>query len=373
MSTGDVVDATRALALLDLLDRELVRIALRSVLIKHEPDLAVFDRAFDLVFAPGAALPEQPDAGAAVDAATAPADGRRPRRPTSAPRPRPATSTRCARSRPGPWRCSATTTASDGASSYRIMRALDVANMLSAAMRRLRDEGELSEFELSLRRHEIARALEAFRRALADEIAKRRLAAPGDDDDQALPIGAARPARAARCRAPSWPSCGARCSRWPASSRRASGAVAGHGRRAASILRRTFRRSLQSGGIPIDPALRRPAPAPARRRRAVRHLGLGRRVRPVHVHARARDPRRARRGAQLRLRRRRRRHDRDLRRPPTSTCPVQRCSSAAASSGSTGTATTAPCSASSADRVPRRRRRPAHDGARHGRRPQQLP
>ena len=62
--------------------------------------------------------------------------------------------------------------ASDGAITYRILRALDVANMLSAAMRRLRDEGELSEFELAVRRHEIARALEAFRRALADELAR---------------------------------------------------------------------------------------------------------------------------------------------------------------------------------------------------------
>ena len=63
VATGDLIDATRALMLLDLLDRELVRSALRAVMISREPDLAVFDRAFDLVFAPGASLPEQDPGG----------------------------------------------------------------------------------------------------------------------------------------------------------------------------------------------------------------------------------------------------------------------------------------------------------------------
>ena len=190
VATGDLIDATRALMLLDLLDRELVRSALRSVMISREPDLAVFDRAFDLVFAPGAALPEQPDAGPAFDRRRRIRRRPPPSPPTSAPRPRAATATRCEPSPPGRWRCTAATTPSDRLVIHRIMRAIDLANMLSAVMRRLRSEGDLSEFELSLRRHEIARALEEFRRALADEIAKSRLAAAGDGDDQALPVGA---------------------------------------------------------------------------------------------------------------------------------------------------------------------------------------
>ena len=50
VSTGDVVDAGRALSLLDLSDRELLRVGLRAVLVKHETDLAAFDRVFDVVF-----------------------------------------------------------------------------------------------------------------------------------------------------------------------------------------------------------------------------------------------------------------------------------------------------------------------------------
>ena len=149
--------------------------------------------------------------------------------------------------------------ASDRLVIHRIMRAIDLANMLSAVMRRLRSEGELSEFELSLRRHEIARALEEFRRALADEIAKSRLAAPGDGDDQELPIGALdRPvlslssAELAELRRTLQPLA------------RQLAARIGRRRRPRSTgrldPRRTFRRSLQTGGIPIDPALRRTHP-----------------------------------------------------------------------------------------------------------------
>ena len=149
--------------------------------------------------------------------------------------------------------------ASDRLVIHRIMRAIDLANMLSAVMRRLRAEGDLSEFELSLRRHEIARALEEFRRALADEIAKSRLAAPGDGDDQALPVGAldrpvlslssAELAELRRMLQPLARQLAARIGR-----RRRP--------RATGRLdpRRTFRRSLQTGGIPIDPALRRTHP-----------------------------------------------------------------------------------------------------------------
>ncbi len=183
VATGDVIDATRALTLLDLLDRELVRSALRAVMISREPDLAVFDRAFDLVFAQGVVPPDQPDSSPAV--------GEAPDRPTAA-----ALSAdvgaAAARGDADAMRALAARAvalyggddAADRLVIHRIMRALDLANMLSAVMRRLRAEGDLSEFELSLRRHEIARALEEFRRALADEIAKNRLASARDAGDQ---------------------------------------------------------------------------------------------------------------------------------------------------------------------------------------------
>ena len=140
------------------------------------------------------------------------------------------------------------------------MRALDLANMLSAVMRRLRTEGELSEFELSLRRHEIARALEEFRRALADEIAKSRLAArrrgwrPGTTRRcrSTRPVLSLSSAELAELRRTLQPLA------------RQLAARVGRRRRPRSTgrldPRRTFRRSLQTGGIPIDPALRRTHP-----------------------------------------------------------------------------------------------------------------
>ncbi len=259
VSTGDVVDAGRALAVLDLGDRQVVRVGLRAVLIKHETDLAAFDRAFDLVFADGAELPGGERAGAlqqaaavgpvaapqlSVDVAAAAAGGDLEAMRTLAAR---------------AVAMFAGDEASDGAITYRVLRALDVANMLSAAMRRLRDEGELSEFELAVRRHEIARALEAFRRALAEELARlgdrRRRAV----DDVPSRLGAADAPLVALSAAELRD---LRRALQPLT--RQLAARVGRRRRATATgrvdVRRTMRRSLQSGGIPIDPVLRRRHP-----------------------------------------------------------------------------------------------------------------
>jgi uncharacterized protein with von Willebrand factor type A (vWA) domain len=256
VATGDLIDAGRALMLLDLGERELVRSALRAVMITREPDLVLFDRAFDLVFSatepspPAGAVGEQPVAAhdqptpaglaAAVGdaAATGDADAIR------------ALAARAVAMYGGD-------DASDRVVVHRIMRAIDIANMLSAVMRRLRRDGGLTEFELSLRRHEVARALEEFRRALAEEIAKRRLASAGDDHE--LPVGALdRPvlelstSEIAELRRTLQPLA------------RQLAARIGRRRRPRSTgrldPRRTFRRSLETGGIPIDPALRRRHP-----------------------------------------------------------------------------------------------------------------
>ena len=50
VSTGELIDAGRALGYLDVLERDTLRVALRSVMVKHELDLPVFDAAFELVF-----------------------------------------------------------------------------------------------------------------------------------------------------------------------------------------------------------------------------------------------------------------------------------------------------------------------------------
>ena len=233
VATGDLIDATRALMLLDLLDRELVRSALRSVMISREPDLAVFDRAFDLVFAPGAVMPDQHGVEVGAEIATD--------RPTAVALSNDVGAA-AARGDSDAMRALAARAvamyggddAGDRLVIHRIMRALDLANMLSAVMRRLRAEGDLSEFELSLRRHEIARALEEFRRALADEIAKGRLAGSAGRASRNCP-SARWTGRCSPCRAPNWPNCAGRCSRSPASWPPGWADAAGRARRAASI------------------------------------------------------------------------------------------------------------------------------------------
>ncbi len=52
IGSGEVIDALNALTLLDLSDRRSVRAALQATLVKRPGERAVFDRAFDLFFAP---------------------------------------------------------------------------------------------------------------------------------------------------------------------------------------------------------------------------------------------------------------------------------------------------------------------------------
>ena len=55
IGSGEVIDALNALTLLDLTDREAVRAALKATLVKRPGEQQVFDKAFDIFFAP----PEQ--------------------------------------------------------------------------------------------------------------------------------------------------------------------------------------------------------------------------------------------------------------------------------------------------------------------------
>ncbi|MCL6448933.1 MAG: VWA domain-containing protein [Armatimonadetes bacterium] len=58
VSVAETMDAYRALAWIDLLDRRQVRAALQALLIKNPSDRPVFDRAFDLFFLSGEAKEE---------------------------------------------------------------------------------------------------------------------------------------------------------------------------------------------------------------------------------------------------------------------------------------------------------------------------
>ena len=294
-------------------DRQVVRVGLRAVLIKHETDLAAFDRAFDLVFADGAELPGDDRAGAPERAATV--------GPMAAPQLALDVSTAAAGGDLEAMRALAVRAvamfagdeASDGAITYRVLRALDVANMLSAAMRRLRDEGELSEFELGRapprdrpRPRGVpprvgggagppGRPAPSRRRRRAGSAGRRRRTARRPQRGRA-----ARPAAGAAAAHPT--AGGAGRATAPCDGHRPCGRAA-HDAAVVAV-----------GRHPDRPGAAPAAPAPSRRRRALRRVGFGRRVRPVHVHARPRPPRRARQRAQLRLRGGCRRDDRRVRR-----------------------------------------------------------
>ncbi len=51
--TSELSDAARALALIDVMDREQFRLALKATLVKKQRDARIFDLAFDKFFAPG--------------------------------------------------------------------------------------------------------------------------------------------------------------------------------------------------------------------------------------------------------------------------------------------------------------------------------
>ncbi len=52
IGSGEVIDALNALSAVDVIDKNLFKTALRSVLVKRKGERAVFDRTFDLFFAP---------------------------------------------------------------------------------------------------------------------------------------------------------------------------------------------------------------------------------------------------------------------------------------------------------------------------------
>lgn len=270
VSTGELIDAGGALGHLDLLELDTVRAALRSVMVKREPDLPVFDAAFELVFSPAGARSGYVDdlapAAPPVAIAGAPAPsvrvGEQELRADLARAAGAGDETSM-----GVLAARAVDLYGGGGGSDRqqlhlILRTLDVANLLAAAMRTLRGDDEHDRLELAVRRHEIARALEHFRRALAAELARRRRAGSETGAGDELVPRPVSPADRALLSLSTDDLAELRRTIQPLA--RQLAARIGRRRRSHTIgrldLRRTVRTSLQTGGIPLDPALRRRHP-----------------------------------------------------------------------------------------------------------------
>ncbi len=145
---------------------------------------------------------------------------------------------------------------------YRVLRRLDVDGMLDRLLAELRAERELSSLEERLLREEIELRVERFREELRSEIRRRLVSDRGPEavartlrrplveDADLVHATRAELAEVERIVHPLARKLGTRL----AQRRR-------QGRTGRLDVRRTIRRSLSSGGVPIDPRFRRPRPS----------------------------------------------------------------------------------------------------------------
>ncbi len=267
ISMVEVLDATAALSQLDLADRPVLRAGLGAALVKRPEDHPVFQLAFDHCFP------------------VTPPDER-----TRRPMPAAAPDLQATDLPPGPMAPSTdllnallaalqdddadamaalaiqavdrhagigTVEGSERYFLYRVLRALDVANLLAAAMRAARaDDPDATALELRLRRDEHSRRIEEFRRLLAQEIRRRlRQLPPAGGDPAWLPR---QLADLDVLRASTTDLREMRSAVRPLARKLASRVAQRRRRRNRGRLdmRRTVRHSLTTGGVPMDPAFR---------------------------------------------------------------------------------------------------------------------
>jgi hypothetical protein len=255
IALSELLDAAGAVRHVDLADREQLRTALRATLVKHAHELARFDAAFDRSF------PARPVRGAGEPAASP---------------------DRAAAAGPGPGVGAALgervhTAVEAGTEQelrvlaeeavarhagfeqgarteryhvYRVLRAVELAHLLHVALRRARERGD------DLSRAEVAARIEALRRLITEEV-RARLAAEPPGPDPAVPVSPfdvelarATASQLAEVRAAVRPL----ARRLAARLRRRRQSV----RSGVVDMKRTARRSVATGGVPLDVAFRRP-------------------------------------------------------------------------------------------------------------------
>ncbi|MEU8618962.1 VWA domain-containing protein [Streptomyces sp. NPDC048623] len=273
IGTGETVDAGLALAAVGFEDRERMREALAATLLHGAGQRRVFDRVFDLYFPLVDGREEDTrDAQNARDAH----DAREPGAPPSAPdvaalRDRLAAALAAgddaalnllAGDAVGALGGFGATPGSDGWSSYRTLSRLRPETLLARVRAMLRDAGAAEpEFADRLTDDEIRRRIEEFRERVRTE-ARRRVALRQGRDRVARRAVEATPDRVDFLLAGRDQLDELRRTVRPLA-RRLATRLAARRRRAARgeiDLRRTLRRSLSTGGVPVRPVLRRRRP-----------------------------------------------------------------------------------------------------------------
>jgi uncharacterized protein with von Willebrand factor type A (vWA) domain len=270
VSMVEVIDAASALPHLDLADRGLLRQCLQATLIKRPEDREVFARLFERCF------PLRLGSDVATDRApTAPADGGAIGGDLPAP-------DEAARATSGTLSelLEAIQRGDDDALRllvvdavdvhadigdqrgsersfvYRVLRALDLSNLMIAAMAQVRAEGDLGPFELRQRRDELAARIERLRRMIAEEVHRRLLA-----DSSRPGVGLIAPRRLEDLDVLQASTTELRALRSAVRplARKLASRIAERRRRhhrGRLDVRRTVRRSIGHGGVPLDPAFR---------------------------------------------------------------------------------------------------------------------
>ncbi len=266
VATSEVIDAARALEHLDLGDREVVRDCLRAAMVKEPDPIGSFDRCFDATF-------RTTDSGAEQLVAAPPGAGFEPQAMSNG-----LTGSMddevlqalmsgdaealasLARQAVEMYAGDGDEEASERRLMHRVLRAIDLSRMLSAAMQQLRRSGDYDDFELMLRRNELSELIEEFRRRLASEIARQLdastpIEAPSipertsPEEIDLLQLSRADYDELRRVLQPLLKKMAARI---------------GQKRKLRSTgrldVRRTIRRSLQSGGVPLEVVQRRRHP-----------------------------------------------------------------------------------------------------------------
>ncbi len=281
VSTSEVIDAARGLATLDLHDHATIRACVSAALVKRADQADSFERCFEAIF--GAARGTEPElsptdeSGSSSDG-TAGAHAAHAVRRTPTPTPTASAfvgsiddAVLQALLRSDDLALAALADqavaqysgidGADGSERYfmhRVLRELDLSRMLSAAMLQLRSDGGADEMELMLQRGEVSRRLAEFRRRLAAEIARRlegrtSPATAADlrhpEDLDLLGVGRAEADELHRLLQPLLRRLATRLGqrRRPTPTGRLD-------------VRRTIRRSQQTGGVPIEAVVRRRHP-----------------------------------------------------------------------------------------------------------------
>ena len=281
VSASEVIDATQALRTIEIEERERLRAALATTLVKNADDLPAFDLLFDLRFPVRSG-----DARAAGDATgSGPATGP-PGRQISTSLDRPGDGERdqegasdlldqimeaIRRGDPDALRALAEMAigryggmdsqpeATERYFMYRILRSLELSKLMSQMLAAARAEASNAGLDERALRGELAERIEAFKQLLASQLRDRLAASRGIDEtirsldlvatDEIDFLGAS-PRQLAAMREAIRPLARVLATKMARRRRRRD--------RGRLDVRRTIRHSLSSGGVPLDPVYRRP-------------------------------------------------------------------------------------------------------------------